>query len=158
MSANWRIEPGAGQLKLALTCALERRDAVSIWHGGLPVAIVLDKANVERLLLGESEEVRKLRTWVADLQSGMYVNCVYCGHRYGPGEMTPVSMADALKAHVAACPSHPMAGLVGAVTAACDLLAERTQGSPARSPGHNARLLLEEALLAATGKPTPGHA
>lgn len=29
---------------------------------------------------------------------------------------------------------------------ACDLLAERTQGSPARSAGHNARLLLERAI------------
>lgn len=29
---------------------------------------------------------------------------------------------------------------------ACDLLAERTHGNPARSPGHNARLHLEEAL------------
>lgn len=38
----------------------------------------------------------------------MYVNCVYCGHRYGPGETTPVSMADALTAHVEQCPQHPM--------------------------------------------------
>lgn len=29
---------------------------------------------------------------------------------------------------------------------ACDLLAERKHGSFARSPGHNARLVLEEAL------------
>ena len=29
---------------------------------------------------------------------------------------------------------------------ACDLLAERKQGSPARSAGHNARLVLEAAL------------
>lgn len=51
------------------------------------------------------------RQWVRDLQSGMYVNCVYCGHRYGPGETTPVSMADALKAHVEQCPRHPMSEL-----------------------------------------------
>jgi hypothetical protein len=49
-----------------------------------------------------------LQKWVRDLQSGMYVNCVYCGHRYGPGETTPVSMADALKAHIEKCPEHPM--------------------------------------------------
>ncbi len=49
--------------------------------------------------------------WVADLQSGMYVNCVYCGHRYGPRETTPVSMADALKAHIEECPRHPMSAL-----------------------------------------------
>jgi hypothetical protein len=52
-----------------------------------------------------------LLRWVDDLQSGMYVNCVYCGHRYGPGETTPVSMADALKAHVEQCPEHPMSEL-----------------------------------------------
>ena len=56
-------------------------------------------------LIGEIESLREL---VDDLQSGMYVNCVYCGHRYGPKETTPVSMADALKAHVESCPKHPM--------------------------------------------------
>ena len=56
-------------------------------------------------------EVERLKAWVDDLQSGMYVNCVYCGHRYGPGETTPVSMADALKAHVEQCSQHPMSAL-----------------------------------------------
>jgi hypothetical protein len=36
--------------------------------------------------------------------------------------------------------------LRAAMDYACDLLAERTYGSPARSPGHNARLHLETAL------------
>ena len=56
-------------------------------------------------------EVRRLQAWVGDLQSGLYVNCVYCGHQYGPRETTPVSMAAALKAHVEQCPKHPMAAL-----------------------------------------------
>lgn len=56
-------------------------------------------------------EITRLKQWIADLQSGMYVNCVYCGHRYGPGETTPVSMADALKAHIEQCPEHPMSKL-----------------------------------------------
>lgn len=56
-------------------------------------------------------EVERLRAWVDDLQSGMYVNCVYCGHRYGPKETTPVSMQDVLKAHVEQCPKHPMSQL-----------------------------------------------
>lgn len=38
--------------------------------------------------------------------------------------------------------------LRGAVTEAIELLTERKQGSPARSPGHNARILLERALAA----------
>ncbi len=57
------------------------------------------------------DKVARLEAWVSDLQSGMYVNCVYCGHRYGPGETTPVSMADALKAHIETCPQHPMSDL-----------------------------------------------
>jgi hypothetical protein len=66
------------------------------------------------------EEIERLNKWVSDLQSGMYVNCVYCGHRYGPGETTPVSMADALKAHVEQCPKHPMSTLRAAFEEACN--------------------------------------
>jgi DNA-directed RNA polymerase subunit RPC12/RpoP len=65
-------------------------------------------------------ELGKMKTWVDDLQSGMYVNCVYCGHRYGPKETTPVSMADALKKHVESCPKHPMSKL----KALCEELGE----------------------------------
>lgn len=50
----------------------------------------------------------RLAQWVNDLQTGMYVNCVYCGHRYGPRGKTPVSMADMLKKHIEICPKHPM--------------------------------------------------
>lgn len=53
----------------------------------------------------------QLRQWVADLQSGMNVNCVYCGHRYGPVDKVPTSMADALKEHIEQCPEHPMSAL-----------------------------------------------
>lgn len=41
--------------------------------------------------------------------------------------------------------------LEDAMREACDLLAERTHGSPARSPAHNARLRLEAALSAIEG-------
>lgn len=54
-------------------------------------------------------EANWLQRWVGDLQAKTFVNCVYCGHRYGPSETTPVSMADALKLHIEACPKHPMA-------------------------------------------------
>lgn len=65
-----------------------------------------------------ADEIERLKAWVADLQSGMYVNCVYCGHRYGPGETTPVSMADALKAHIETCPEHPMSAMRAALMCA----------------------------------------
>lgn len=56
-------------------------------------------------------ELTKARRWVSDLQSGQYVNCVYCGHCYGPGEEAASSKADALKAHIEACPEHPMSAV-----------------------------------------------
>jgi len=55
----------------------------------------------------------RLKAWIADLQKGMYVNCVYCGHRYGPDAETPSSMADVLKEHIEQCPEHPMSALKG---------------------------------------------
>jgi len=57
------------------------------------------------------KEIADLRKWVNDLQSGMYINCVYCGHRYGPKDEVPASMADVLKKHIEKCPKHPMSAL-----------------------------------------------
>ena len=59
-------------------------------------------------LVEQAAEIQRLKTWVSDLQSGMFINCVYCGHRYGPKEGTPVAMADVLKAHIVQCPKHPL--------------------------------------------------
>lgn len=58
-----------------------------------------------------------LRDWVNDLQAGMFINCVYCGHRYGPNDEVPAAMADVLKEHIAKCPQHPMSKLESAVAA-----------------------------------------
>jgi hypothetical protein len=116
-------------------------------------------ATTESRLISELKiKVGRLEAWVGDLQSGMYVNCVYCGHRYGPGETTPVSMADALKAHVAACPAHPMAGLVKAVTAAAHALKSYAHGNASPELAQEIAEACDAALLAATGKPTPGGA
>jgi hypothetical protein len=52
--------------------------------------------------------IGRLESQVNDLQEGTYVNCVYCGHRYGPADSTPVSMADVLTQHVEQCPDHPL--------------------------------------------------
>ncbi len=57
------------------------------------------------------KRIRDLEAWVRDLQSGMYINCAYCGHRYGPEKDTPASMADVLKQHIEVCPKHPMSAL-----------------------------------------------
>lgn len=58
-----------------------------------------------------TQELEEARRWVNDLQSGMYINCVYCGHRYGPKDKVPCTMADALKQHIEQCPKHPMSSL-----------------------------------------------
>jgi hypothetical protein len=57
------------------------------------------------------QRVRELEGWVSDLQSGMYVNCVYCGHRYGPSQTTAPTMSEALKLHIEQCKAHPMSAL-----------------------------------------------
>lgn len=71
-------------------------------------AVISDKdAELARL----KAEVERLNAWVNDLQSGMYINCVYCGHCYGPQDKVPCSMAEALKKHIEQCPKHPMSAL-----------------------------------------------
>ncbi len=58
-------------------------------------------------------EIEQLNKWVDDCQSSMYINCVYCGHRYGPDDGDHLnSMRDALREHVAKCPKHPMSSLL----------------------------------------------
>jgi len=62
------------------------------------------------------DRITELEAWVNDLQSGMYINCVYCGHRYGPRKNTPVAMADILKQHIEKCPHHPLSHMKKQVT------------------------------------------
>lgn len=57
-------------------------------------------------------EIQRLKAWINDCQAGMYINCVYCGHRYGPDTEIPATMADVLKEHIQVCPEHPMSLLV----------------------------------------------
>lgn len=58
-------------------------------------------------LMDVVQRIMQLRQWVNDLQSGLHINCVYCGHRYGPGESGAVP-AEALNAHIRGCPKHPL--------------------------------------------------
>jgi hypothetical protein len=103
---------------------------------GAALEEILDLNNHVACLEQDRDE---LEIWVEDLQSEKYVNCVYCGHRYGPalcekcdgsgmekirpdhmpdeictwcngtGRGAPVAMADMLTAHVERCPKHPLA-------------------------------------------------
>jgi hypothetical protein len=69
-------------------------------------------------------EIARLTQWTNDLQSGMYVNCVYCGHQYGPTDKVPSTMAQILKTHIESCTKHPMSALKGERDAALVALAE----------------------------------
>lgn len=55
-----------------------------------------------------TSENKQLEAWIDDLQSGMYINCVYCGHRYGPNSVKEITMRKALENHIARCPKHPL--------------------------------------------------
>lgn len=56
--------------------------------------------------------IDKLQQWIDDLQSGMYINCSYCGFRFGPAEedQVPETMREHLKKHMIQCEEHPMHG------------------------------------------------
>ena len=56
-------------------------------------------------------KVKNLKGWIDDLQSGMYINCAYCGHQYGPAGEAPVTRAEELEKHIEQCPDHPMSAL-----------------------------------------------
>ena len=56
-------------------------------------------------------ELYRYKQWIDDLQSELYVNCVYCGYRYGRGEITSISMKDVLHKHIEQCTQHPMSAL-----------------------------------------------
>jgi hypothetical protein len=64
-----------------------------------------------KALVAPTERELALEQWVSDLQADTYINCVYCGHRYGPDSEVPATMADVLKEHVEQCSAHPMAAL-----------------------------------------------
>ena len=79
----------------------------------------------------DQREIERLRQWVNDLQSGMYINCVYCGHRYGRQKTTPVAMAEVLKRHIARCPEHPLSKAIATLKAASHSLRSYQYGNSA---------------------------
>lgn len=71
----------------------------------------LRECSSDSLAQRAADEIERLQQWVHDCQAGMYINCVYCGHRYGPNDKVPATMADVLKEHIEQCPQHPMSAL-----------------------------------------------
>ncbi len=76
----------------------------------------------------KDDHIAELEQWIRDLQTNVYVNCVYCGYRYGrDGDEIP---ADALRRHVTKCNKHPMALLINEVQDAIRMIDEpRLKGS-----------------------------
>jgi len=64
-------------------------------------------ANDQELLAIVMSQMGSLLEWIDDLHSGMYINCVFCGHRYGPDTEEGV-MSDVLHEHIAVCPEHSL--------------------------------------------------
>lgn len=91
--------------------SLERDNAKRSW-GKLAERFETQREELDMVLAANirlASTVEDTQAWVRDLQSGMYVNCVYCGHQYGPSETTVASQA--LTAHVEQCPKHPMSAI-----------------------------------------------
>jgi hypothetical protein len=91
-------------------------------------------------------QLERYKQWAADLQSGLYVNCVYCGHRYPPSN-TP-NVADALKRHIAHCEEHPMSGMRKAL-AAVVLALETVHYDPSMLENQTVDAMIEISLLRA---------
>jgi hypothetical protein len=106
-------------------------DMFTIWRSGDDRACACQVATLHVQVLELQAEIEKLRAdkgrlekWVNDLHSGMYINCVYCGHRYGPHENTPVAMADVLTEHCEQCPQHPLSAAKAEIERLRELLRE----------------------------------
>lgn len=90
----------------------------------------------------------RYKAWVSDLQAGTFINCVYCGHCYGPDDEVPAAMADVLKAHIEQCPEHPMSALkaeLACYKALVNGLANEAMGASDEVLAERFRLLIAEA-------------
>lgn len=130
-------------LTIAMTHKLESGQVQEAVHGVLDV-VSADVAHNAKLLLAQ-QRIADLEKWIADLKSGCYVNCVYCGYRYGDKSDTPVAYADVLKQHIAACPGHPMSELLKCVQQAADVAFILLQ-APARQEDTQLRERLQPLL------------
>lgn len=138
------IEPKG--LAAEQSAALIERARVAAHPNFACVATDRGRSTFQALITKLADTLARHRRWIADLQAGTYVTCVYCGHQYGPGETTPVAMADALKAHVAQCPEHPMSALGDAATAAFHALKSYEFGNTAPDLAAGVAAKLADAL------------
>ena len=91
------------------------------------------------------EKVKQQQQWIEDLHSNMYVNCVYCGYRYGPSDRVPTSMAQVLREHVEECPKHPMSQMKQALEKALPMVKLYAATSGNKSDA-DVQIIIERAL------------
>lgn len=68
------------------------------------------RAATEVAIHEHAQEVSKLRQWVRELQSGLYLNCVFCGENF-----TGQENFNRLTNHIRECPEHPLSRLLTAL-------------------------------------------
>lgn len=99
--------------------------------------LILETAGRRLKAVENAEEIGRLKQWVADLQAGTFITCVYCGHRYGPDDEVPAAMADVLKEHIQQCAEHPMAAYKAFAEIAVDALDRGIDSHGAHGPCNN---------------------
>lgn len=97
-------------------------------------------------------KIERLETWIKDLLGDKTVNCVYCGHAYGPDPGTPVAMAEVLERHIEACPDHPLAKLRARLPElAKNAFIEGATSTPNPMAGTSATVIAQHAIAQAPG-------
>lgn len=74
-----------------------------------------------------AQTIARLEKHVASLSAGRQLLCGFCGHVYG--DSYPRDMAEALKRHIAKCPTHPMHQVLKTLKAARELVSNALNGS-----------------------------
>jgi flagellar hook-length control protein FliK len=83
----------------------------------------------------------------------MYVNCVYCGYRYGREKDTPVAMAEILKHHIAQCADHPLTRAIAMLQAASHALRSYQHGNSAPDLAEEGADAIDKLVAELSGAP-----
>ena len=73
-----------------------------LWEQQRQVIKELKDENIEK-----AEEIKTLKGWINGLPQ-LYVNCVYCGHRFKPNPEVFPSQTDVVREHMEKCSKHPL--------------------------------------------------
>jgi len=95
--------------------------------GSVPSLCTMDviiQQAINEVTAEKDAEIERLQRWVNKTQSGIYINCVYCGECYGPDDEVPATMADILTRHIEQCPKHPMSALKAEIALLREALAK----------------------------------